>query len=232
MMQESIDRHIIVTLVLIGAALLVFELSNIDIWVQNHFYDFVTHTWLIDKHQPLLRFLFYDGIKMLLLIVGGVLLIAFVFIKTIQPLQEYKKELLLVLLAAVFVPASVGSLKALTNMPCPCDLQMYQGGYPNVGLFENYPNEFVQKSKIKCWPAGHASGGFALMAFYFFFKSRKNRNRALVVALGIGWSMGGYKMLIGDHFLSHTVFTMLFAWLIIVILAKCFRINPLLAEIG
>jgi membrane-associated PAP2 superfamily phosphatase len=232
MMQENINRHIIFTLLLIGAALIVFEFSSIDIWVQNYFYDFVTHTWLIEKNQPVLRFLFYDGIKMLLLIVGGVLLIFFIFIKTMRPLQEYKKELLLVLLAAIFVPAFIGFLKAMTNMPCPCDLQMYHGRYPAIGLFENYPQDFVQRSKIKCWPAGHASGGFALMAFYFFFKSRKNRNRALIVALCIGWGMGSYKMLIGDHFLSHTVFTMLFAWLIIVILAKCFRINPLLAEIG
>lgn len=32
--------------------------------------------------------------------------------------------------------------------------------------------------------------------------------------------MGLYKMLIGDHFLSHTLVTMTLAWLIILILAK------------
>lgn len=232
MMQENINLHIVFTLFLIGAALVVFELSGVDIWVQNHFYDFITHTWFLDKNQSVLKFLLYDGIKMVLLSVGVLMLIAFVFIKNIRPLQEYKKGLLVVLLAAVFVPASIGSLKALTNMPCPCDLKIYRGTYPSVGVFENYPKEFIQKSKIKCWPAGHASGGFALMAFYFFFKSRKNRNRALFVGLVVGWSMGSYKMLIGDHFVSHTVFTMLFAWLIILILAKSLQVNPLLAEIG
>jgi membrane-associated PAP2 superfamily phosphatase len=32
--------------------------------------------------------------------------------------------------------------------------------------------------------------------------------------------MGGYKMIIGDHFLSHTVITMIFAWLIILIIVR------------
>jgi membrane-associated PAP2 superfamily phosphatase len=43
---------------------------------------------------------------------------------------------------------------------------------------------------------------------------------ALVFALGVGWSMGLYKMIIGDHFLSHTVITMILAWLIVLIIAK------------
>ena len=36
----------------------------------------------------------------------------------------------------------------------------------------------------------------------------------------IGWSMGTYKMLIGDHFLSHTVITMILAWLLILVIAQ------------
>jgi len=34
----------------------------------------------------------------------------------------------------------------------------------------------------------------------------------------IGWSMGTYKMLIGDHFLSHTTITMILAWLLILMI--------------
>ncbi len=43
----------------------------------------------------------------------------------------------------------------------------------------------------------------------------------LITALIIGWSMGIYKMAIGDHFfLSHTLITMILAWLIILIIVK------------
>ncbi|KAB7881964.1 PAP2 family protein, partial [Poseidonibacter ostreae] len=43
---------------------------------------------------------------------------------------------------------------------------------------------------------------------------------ALIFALSVGWSMGTYKMLIGDHFLSHTIITMLIAWLLVLIIYK------------
>ena len=58
------------------------------------------------------------------------------------------------------------------------------------------------------------------MALFFLFKTPKNQKRALVVALVIAWSMGLYKMLLGDHFLSHTIITMIMAWLIILIIVK------------
>ncbi|KAB7885411.1 phosphatase PAP2 family protein, partial [Poseidonibacter ostreae] len=92
--------------------------------------------------------------------------------------------------------------------------------YPDVKLFDSYPTEFVQNKKIKCWPAGHASGGFALLSLFFLFKKRINQIYALIFALSVGWSMGTYKMLIGDHFLSHTIITMLIAWLLVLIIYK------------
>jgi membrane-associated PAP2 superfamily phosphatase len=41
--------------------------------------------------------------------------------------------------------------------------------------------------------------------------------------MALAWSMGTYKMLIGDHFLSHTIVTMLLSWLIILMVAKFVR---------
>ena len=79
---------------------------------------------------------------------------------------------------------------------------------------------FVQKSKIKCWPAGHASGGFALLSLFFLFKTEKNRKKSIVFALIVGWSMGLYKMFVGDHFLSHTIITMVLSWLLILLIVK------------
>jgi membrane-associated PAP2 superfamily phosphatase len=67
----------------------------------------------------------------------------------------------------------------------------------------------------RCFPAAHASGGFALLSLYFLFKKRRNRRLALGFALTLGWLMGGYKMVVGDHFISHTLITMELAWLLI-----------------
>ena len=87
-------------------------------------------------------------------------------------------------------------------------------------MLDKYPEDFIQKSKAKCWPAGHASGGFALMALFFFFKNPRNQFFGLIGAITLGWSMGTYKMLLGDHFLSHTIITMILAWIIILTIVK------------
>lgn len=40
------------------------------------------------------------------------------------------------------------------------------------------------------------------------------------MAISIGWALGLYKMFIGDHFLSHTLVTMLLAWLMILLISQ------------
>lgn len=70
-----------------------------------------------------------------------------------------------------------------------------------------------------CYPARHASGGFALLSLVFLFKNKKVKFTVAIIVLMFGWSMGIYKMLIGDHFLSYTIVAMLIAWLEICIIA-------------
>ena len=224
-MLKNNNKQIVITAFLLIAVIALFQFSNLDIFVQSFFYNFDKKNWLIDKDEPILKFFFYDGIKNLLLLFGVAILLSLIFFRKNSLVQEYKKGLIIVLLSAIFVPVIIGSLKAITNTPCPCNIVYFNGTYPEKKVFDSYPKDFVQKSKVKCWPAGHASGGFALMALFFLFKTPKNQKRALVAALIIAWSMGTYKMLLGDHFISHTVITMLMAWLIILIIVKFVQIK-------
>ncbi|QKF68597.1 phosphoesterase [Arcobacter venerupis] len=219
-MLKSLNKQIVITAILLIAVIALFQFSNLDIFVQNFFYNFDTKNWLLQKEESILRFFLYDGIKVLLIIFAVAILFSLIFLRKKQFIQEYKKGLIIVLLSAIFVPSLIGTLKAVTNTPCPCDIVHFNGTYPDIKVFDSYPKDFVQTSKIKCWPAGHASGGFALMALFFLFKTVKNQKRALIGALIVGWSMGTYKMLLGDHFLSHTIITMLLAWLIILLIVK------------
>lgn len=219
-MLKSLNKQIAITAILLIAIIALFQFSNLDIFVQNFFYNFDTKNWLLQKEESILRFFLYDGIKVLLIIFAVAILFSLIFLRKKQFIQEYKKGLIIVLLSAIFVPSLIGTLKAVTNTPCPCDIIHFNGTYPDIKVFDSYPKDFVQTSKIKCWPAGHASGGFALMALFFLFKTVKNQKRALIGALIVGWSMGTYKMLLGDHFLSHTIITMLLAWLIILLIVK------------
>ena len=219
-MLKNNNKQIVITAFLLIAVIALFQFSNLDIFVQSFFYDFDKKSWLIDKNEPILKFFFYDGIKNLLLFFGLLILVSLIFFRKNILVQEYKKGLIIVLLSAILVPSIIGFLKDITNTPCPCNIVYFNGTYPDKKVFDSYPKDFIQKSKVKCWPAGHASGGFALMALFFLFKTPKNQKKALFVALIIGWSMGTYKMLLGDHFFSHTIITMLMAWLIILIIVE------------
>ncbi|MDY0051225.1 MAG: phosphatase PAP2 family protein [Aliarcobacter sp.] len=219
-MLENLNKQIIITAILLIAVILLFQFSELDILIQNFFYNFETKVWLIDKNEPILKFFLYDGLKIALIIFAVAILFSLIFLRKKEFVKEYKKDLLIVLASAIFVPLLVGSLKAITNTPCPCNIVHFNGKYPDIKVFDSYPKDFVQTSKAKCWPAGHASGGFALMALFFLFKTLINQKRALIIGLIVGWSMGIYKMLLGDHFLSHSIITMIMAWLIILIIVK------------
>ena len=214
------NKQIAITILLLVFVIVFFQLTDSDIYIQSFFYDFESKTWLIDKNEPILKFFLYDGLKNLLLLFGLLILLSLIFLRKKSLVQEYKKGLIIVLLSAIFVPFMIGSLKAISNTPCPCNIVYFNGTYPDIKVFDSYPKDFIQTSKAKCWPAGHASGGFALMALFFLFKNPINQKLALGAALIVGWSMGTYKMLLGDHFLSHTIITMLMAWLIILLIVK------------
>jgi len=220
MMQKNLTKYILITIICLIFTIALFELTSIDILVQDYFYNLNTNSWIWDSNEPISKFLFYDGIKKLLILFAFFILCSLVFFRKKEIIKTYKKGLIIVLLSAIIIPITIGSLKATTNMPCPKNIEYFGGNYPDVKLFDSYPTEFVQNKKIKCWPAGHASGGFALLSLFFLFKKRRNQIYALSFALSVGWSMGTYKMLIGDHFVSHTIITMLIAWLLVLIIYK------------
>lgn len=215
------NKEMAVSLILLVAVFFLFELTNIDIYVQNYFYDEAVGKWLLSHEKgSLLDTLFYTGIKKTIIVFGVFILFLYLysFKDSANRLKEYRTGLLIVWLSIAAVPLVIGVLKALSNVPCPCDSQHFGGAYPYIRALDTMPVYILKK--FKCYPAGHASGGFALMSLFFLFKEQRNRVVALVFALFVGWSMGIYKMLIGHHYLSHTVITMILAWLLILIIRK------------
>lgn len=211
----------ILTLVI---ATLLFEVSDLDLLVQHWFYNVGTQQWLLDKSDPVLRFIFYDGIKDLLLALTAALLITALVFRKQPRVAVYQQGLWLTLLSIALILATASGLKAVTNVACPTQLTEFGGGIPHVKLFEDYPPGQRPAKAQHCFPAGHASGGFALLSLVFLFKTSRNRRLAVAAGLSLGWIMGLYKMFIGDHFLSHTLTSMLLAWGIIC--AISYVMNP------
>ena len=138
--------------------------------------------------------IFYDGVRALFIIFTLGLLIVLLFFRRYPLIDNNKNALLVVLLSCVLVPLFIGYLKSVTNIPCPTDLEHYGGSYPYVTMLSDYPSTFQQSGSIKCYPAGHASGGFALMSLFFLFSNGRKKKIALVSAILFGWTIGNYKM--------------------------------------
>ena len=122
--------------------------------------------------------------------------------------REWVRAGLLLSLSCAATPLLVASLKAVTGIYCPRQLALFGGEAPYRHLFSTS----VPVSGGRCFPGGHASGGFALTMLFFCFSSRRAKAAALAASLALGWTMGLYQMMRGEHFLSHTVVSMLLAW--------------------
>lgn len=215
--------QVVVCVLLIGITLLVFEVFPIDMLVQSFFYDQETQTWLWSKREPIAALLLYTGPKALIILFAVILVVALIFRAlsnaSFSSLEIDTKRIVIVLLSLLIVPSVIGGLKATTNGACPSNLKNFGGDIVFVSALAPYPIDEVPTKKQRCFPAGHASGGFALMALFFLFNNKNHQKIALITANIIGWTMGGYKMVIGDHFLSHTIITQLIAWALICLIA-------------
>ena len=63
--------------------------------------------------------------------------------------------------------------------------------------------------KAKCWPAGHASGGFAHGKTIFLFKTPINQKELLIIGLVVFW-VWNLQDGLGDHF-EYTISTKMMA---------------------
>lgn len=210
---------------LVGA-LAVFELTSIDLWLQDHFYDAGTRHWVVDEKAPVGRALFYNGPKAVVWVVGlTVLTLAAGPARWRERWQVDRRGLWLAVAVIATVPALAGLGKKYTNMFCPSEIRRYGGDVAYVKLCEPTPPDDVPPRRGGCFPAGHASGGFALMGLLAVRSSRQWRRGAILAGLALGWWMGGYQMLKGAHYLSHTVVTMLVAWLVVLGWQRVLRVQ-------
>lgn len=132
---------------------------------------------------------------------------------TDRRLTHWRRPLGYLAVTTLIACLAISVLKAGTGMDCPWDLQRYGGVQPFVGLFQARP---IQMPAAACFPAGHASAGYAWVTLYFFFLAIRPELRwpGLVTALLAGATFGISQQLRGAHFMSHDLWTLLVCWLV------------------
>ena len=214
--RKNYYLQIILCLLFLGLILLVESFTRLDVWLQKLWFDSVTHDWLItgESHQQY-RWIFYGGAKKAISIFAGVCGAGLLAGLLKQQWRGLIFPCLLLLFSMAVVPATASSGKKYTNIYCPKEITEFGGPFEYQHVLECRRPENVNKKLGRCFPAAHASGGFALMALYFCLPHK--RWLGLSIGLAAGWIMGNYQMLRGDHFFSHTLTTMILAWLLILL---------------
>lgn len=210
---------LVISGVLAGSALVILWLgwhTDIDLWLADRAFDSSRmafpwrDAWLADN--------FNHGFLKAALTALGVAIIAMVLVDLIRPMRQLggltQLRLRVVAMSAALVPLMTSLLKQSSNAHCPWDLSRYGGTQPYVRLFESLPSGAIAGH---CLPAGHASTSLWLIAFAVFWLPQDRRTAAGVAAAGmaVGIAMGWMQQLRGAHFLTHTLWSVWVAVLVV-----------------
>jgi membrane-associated PAP2 superfamily phosphatase len=219
--MSRLDRTLWPAAALLAAVLLLCQCTPVDLMMQDHLFDFAANRWLIPRDCAVLEFTFHRLPKYLTILFGAVLLVWPLLRRRWRGWPALAPGVIAI---AVLTPAATaaltGTLKSLTHSHCPWSVQRYGGAEPYVRPLSRYEACCPPTRKGACWPAGHASGGFGLVATATLAGTRRGRGRGLLFGLLAGWITGGYQMLKGAHYLSDTMVTMLLAWILHLLLRR------------
>lgn len=132
-----------------------------------------------------------------------------------------RRKLAAVASASIAVPLSVIFLKSWSVLHCPWDVQRYHGFAPFLRLLDPVPDGITAGH---CFPAGHASAGLWIAAIAVFWLPERPKKAGAAFAVGLlpGLTMGWVQQLRGAHFLSHTLWSIWIAALVVVLVSRLF----------
>jgi len=176
----------------------------LDFYLSDMWFDPVSNTFPLENNFWL-EVINHQILKYLVILIAVGLLIYGTYQKN--------AELIITAILIGLGSATVGLLKSWSAHSCPWDLVRYGGQaieYPLLSTTSAFPGSG------HCFPGGHASGGFSLLAFFFLFFHRSS-SRAIFCALGaviLGTIMGYGQVMRGAHFFSHNLWSFWWVWFV------------------
>lgn len=204
-------------LLLLGAALVLNEHLALDARLADLLFAWEGGHWRY-RHDALVAALLHDnGQRMAYSLYVATVLAALICHGTSR-LARHRRGLRYIAASCTVCLAAVALGKALLPIPCPWDLQRYGGHLPSGGWLHWQATGFVKG----CFPAGHATGGYALFAWYFLARHHgwPHRHLLLLASLSSGLLLGLTQQVRGAHFASHDLATALLCWTITRVMAK------------
>jgi membrane-associated PAP2 superfamily phosphatase len=114
-------------------------------------------------------------------------------------------------LGIVLALVVVSLIKQSSLSSCPWDLQEFGGPAQYVS---HWSWGVADGGGGHCFPAGHASTGFAFLAAYLALQDKAPRQARLWLALALlaGFGLGLVQQIRGAHYMSHVLWTAWFCW--------------------
>ena len=198
--------------------MLLLDPTHLDFSLERLFYS--PGEGFIGRHSFWLENVLHDWAKQVLLLFAALALAGFLFSLLLARFRGWRRPLGYLVLAVSLSTSIVSPLKTLTAVQCPWSLSEFGGKESYAPLLGQRPETL---SPGRCWPGGHASAGFSLLALYFLLRDRwpRSARAALWFALGLGSLLSFGRMMQGAHFLSHNVWTLLLDWTICLL---CYRV--------
>lgn len=174
------------------------------------------HPWISPSGQFLLRDNWYLAelnhryVKDLIIALYGSFLLLWLASFKVQKLKAMRFSYGYFLVMVIISTSVIGLLKSQSAHACP-----WNSTLPSAeGFFWDF-----SATQGHCFPGGHASTGFALMAGFFVFRLSQPKRAYFFLIAGVilGFAMGWAQMMRGAHFLSHNLWTGWIIWFVNVI---------------
>jgi membrane-associated PAP2 superfamily phosphatase len=207
-------NRVIICFISVGLILTLIHYSDFDLKFQSLFYILKINNWLVDRDDMILKFFFYKLPKYLIITYGITLILWGTKLKLYAENIELQKKILFLVLSLILTPLIVATLKHYSPIHCPNFIEKFGGNFKHISPLEIFNAEIFFNYNGKCFPAGHASGGFALISLYFVMPTLHLKLLSLFTSLTLGWLMGLYQIAKGAHYLSDTIVTLAIAYLV------------------
>lgn len=204
--------------------LLLPQLTQFDDWIAQFYFNPHTNSFP-NKSSFLFKVVLHDWARNVVFFMALVTLGLF-FATFVRPdLRRFRRSITFIIVSMIITTSTIALIKYKSSIHCPYDLIDYGGSFRRVELLEW---RFIDQKPGKCWPAGHASAGYCLLAFYFAARSVKTvwTLPLLIAALAIGFTFTISQTVRGAHFLSHGLWTGLIVWELNIVIAKIMLPEP------
>lgn len=213
-LPQTSHRFLLLPHVLVPIVLFIFgticQYSGLDEWLIRPFYDANSQSWPYQSVWFIAGFL-HKGGRDFIALIGGGLVLTLIGSFFYRPLSKYRRDLVYLVLGMASGILIVALLKNSTHIYSPSKLLQYGGELPHIRIFDSVAPDLPIGH---AFPAGHASGAFALISFYFLLAlyGSKWRYPALGFCLSLGFIFGLAQQARGKHFFSHDLFSLAICW--------------------